>query len=48
MAALALPAVLTQMHVILRVAVRTRCFEFHLLRRLLVTVSAVEFRVRAR
>jgi len=48
MTALALPTVLAQMHVILRVAIRTRGFELHLLRRLLVTVSAVEFRVRAR
>lgn len=47
MAALALPAVLAQMHVILRMAIRARCFELQLLRGLLVTVSAGEFRVRA-
>ena len=48
MAALALPAVLTQMYVVLGVAIRTRCFQLHLLRGLLVTVSAIDLRVRAR
>ncbi len=48
MAALALATVLPQMHVILRVAIRARRIELHLIRGLLVTVGAGEFRVGAR